>query len=172
MSDNIVIGKIVKPQGIKGEVKVIPLTDDPSRFSSLTYLIAGGVRYGVKSCRVNGEAVFVLLENVCDRNAAELLRDLYVEVERKDAVKLPEGKHFIVDLLESSVYKTDGESESEVGTLKEVLPYKTEIYRVLDRSGKYLLFPVCDGLVISTDTENKRIVVDGKRLSEVSCYED
>lgn len=172
MDGNIVIGKIVKPQGIKGEVKIIPLTDDSSRFSSLSYLIIDGVRYGVKSCRVNSEAVFVLLENVCDRNAAELLRERYVEVERRDAVVLPEGRHFIVDLVGSIVYGRSADGDLEIGVLEEVLPYKTEVYRVRTNDGKYLLFPVCDGLVIETDTDSKKIVVDARRLGEVSCYED
>lgn len=169
MNANIVIGKIVKPQGIRGEVKVIPLTDDSARFKSLSYVIIDSVRYEVKSCRVTGEAVFVMLDGITDRNGAEDLRNKDVEVLRQDAVKLPEGRHFIVDLLGSTVVTDDG---TTVGILREILPYKTEVYRVKCADGKHLLFPVADGLIVSTDTKDKRIVVSAKRLSEVSVYED
>lgn len=168
MNAHIVIGKIVKPQGIKGEVKVIPLTDDSARFKSLRNVIIDGVTYGVKSCRVTGEAVFMLLENITDRNAAELLRNKDVIVRREDAVKLPEGRHFIVDLIGCSV-QTD---EATVGKLVEVLAYKTEVYRVRCEDGRYLLFPTADGLILSTDVEGGVIRVDAKRLREVSVYED
>ena len=168
MNANIVIGKIVKPQGIRGEVKVIPLTDDSARFKSLSYVIIDGVRYGVKSCRVTGEAVFLLLENVADRNAAELLRNKDVEVNRRDAVKLPEGRHFIVDLVGCQIV-AGGES---VGKLVEVLPYKTEVYRVRTEAGRYLMFPVVEGLILSTDTDAKVIEVSAAKLREVSVYED
>ena len=169
MNANIVIGKIVKPQGIKGELKVIPLTDDPKRFTSLAYVIIDGTRYEVISCRVTGEAVFVLLKSIADRNAAELMRGKLVEVERKDAVKLPEGKYFIVDLVGSEVVADDGNT---VGRLVEVLPYKTEVYRVKRGDGKHVMFPVVDGLINSTDIAAKRILVSAKRLSEVIVDED
>ena len=169
MNANIVIGKIVKPQGIRGEVKIIPLTDDSARFKSLSYVIIDGARYGVKSCRVTGEAVFVMLEGVVDRNVAETLRNKDVEVLRADAVKLPEGRHFIVDLVGCDIVTDQGD---KVGVLKEILPYKTEIYRVKALDGRYMMFPVADGLILSTDTDGKVITVSAKRLEEVSVYDD
>jgi 16S rRNA processing protein RimM len=108
---------------------------------------------------VNGEAVFVMLEGITDRNAAEILRNKDVEVLRRDTVKLPEGRHFIVDLIGCNVATNSGDA---VGQLKEILPYKTAVYRVKMTDGRYLLFPVVDGLIVNTDVQNKSIIVDAK----------
>ena len=166
--DNIVVGVILRPQGIAGEVKINPLTDDVKRFSGIKYLITDdGIRHAVKSVRINGGVAYVRFEDVTDRNAAELLRNSEVSVRRADAVKLPEGRHFIVDIIGCEVL-CDGES---LGKVTDVLQNGcADVYCV--RGAKDLMFPIAEGVILDTDTDKKRIVVDRKRFSEVVCYED
>ncbi len=54
MSNNIIIGKIIKAQGIKGELKVKPLTDDVLRYNKLKTVIIGGANYLVRRSRTDG----------------------------------------------------------------------------------------------------------------------
>lgn len=163
----IVVGKILKPQGIRGEIKILPLTDKTDRFKSVKYLIVKGQARPVLSLRIMDNYVYVKLEGIVDRNEAELLRDEYVSVKREDAVKLDEGRYFIVDLLGCEIW-TDGK---KLGVLDEVLQNtRTDVYVV--KGDKPLMFPVVDGLILNTDVTKKRIDLQGEKLKEVVVYED
>lgn len=162
------VGKILKPQGIRGEVKILPITDNVARFKSLKYLIVKGQAKPVLSLRITGDYIYAKLAGVEDRNSAELLRDEYVAVERKDAIKLPEDKHFIVDLLGCDIVT----GAKKIGKLVDVLQNtRTDVY-VVKREKDEIMFPIVPGLIINTDTENGVIEVDEKILSEITVYED
>lgn len=163
----IVVGKILKPQGIRGEIKILPLTDEIERFKSVKYLIVKGQARPVLSLRIMENYVYVKLDGVPDRNIAETLRDEYVSVRREDAVKLDEGRYFIVDLIGSKIY-ADGEY---IGVLDDILQNtRTDVYVV--KGVKDVMFPVVDGLITSTDVVNKRIDVVKARFVEIAVYED
>lgn len=162
------VGKILKPQGIKGEVKILPLTDDVNRFKNLDYLIVKGQAMPVLSLRITDGYVYAILGGINDRNLAETYRNEFVAVERKDAVVLEEGRHFIVDLLGSKI-EVDGEV---LGTLIDIIQNtRTDVYVVKTKKGE-VMFPVIDNLILLTDTDNKLIRVNGDKLKEVICYED
>ena len=91
----LIIGKIVKAQGIKGEVKIIPITDDVLRFNKLKKATVKGQEMTVESSRVQNDCAYVKFKGVDTRNDAELLQNEYVSVAREDAVKLPENTWFI-----------------------------------------------------------------------------
>ncbi|MBQ2714555.1 MAG: 16S rRNA processing protein RimM [Clostridia bacterium] len=162
------VGKILKPQGVRGEVKILPIVDDIERFRSLKYLIVKGQALPVLSLRITGDYVYCVLKGVSDRNVAETLRDEFVAVKREDAVKLEEGRHFIVDLIGCEIYA----DQDYVGVLDDVLQNtKTDVYVVLNGK-KSVMFPVVDGLIECTDVVAKKITVNKKRLSEIAVYED
>ena len=74
MKSTVTVGTVAKPQGIRGEIKVNPLTDDNKRFFDLKKVVIGGAEYAVTLARVTPAGVFIKLDGVNDRNAAELLR--------------------------------------------------------------------------------------------------
>jgi len=171
--DYIKIGVITKPQGIRGEVKVEPFTDDVYRFLDLKHAFfkRGGTyeRVRVMGARSDGKSAYLLFERTYDRNAAEALRGTEIFIDRENAVKLPEGRYFIVDLLGSRVQDGDGKT---LGTLKEVLqPGANDVF-VVKTSGADLLIPVVDAFVADIDPENKVITVNGDMLAEEEVRDD
>ena len=172
MTDRIVIGKILKPQGIRGELKVLPITSDPERFRELKYVCVGDCAEHTKvlSVRVSGAEVFLFLERVIDRSAAEALRGQYLSVEREDAVK-EEGSYFICDLEGCRVTLDDG---TELGILTEVLQQSgADVYWVKKPGRKKgVLFPALSELFVSIDTESASIVLHADRFREVACFEE
>ena len=161
---SLIIGKIVKAQGIKGEVKILPITDDVLRFNKLKKAIVGENRMTVESASVSGACAYVKFLGTDTRNDAELLVNQYVSVEREDAVKLPENTWFIADLLGSRVFVED----EEIGTLTDVLQNaKVDVYVVGDGK-KEVMFPALKTLIKSVDVENKRIVLSRERFGEVA----
>ncbi len=168
MEEFLRIGLIVKPQGIKGEVKLTPLTDDLTRFIGLKNVFIDGKEFRVLNSKLGGGTVFLTLFGVSDRNFAETLRNKYVCVKREDAVELKKDTYFIADIIGCAL-KTE---TSVIGEVVEVTSAKTDIFTVKTVAGKTLRFPFLKDLLIKVDVENKEITVKEKRLGEVGLYED
>ena len=168
------IGTIVKPQGIRGEVKVQPLTDSLNRFLELkeVFVEQNGRKTPVRvmGARVGADAAYLLLERVYDRNAAEALRGCPLWVDRRNAAKLPEGRYFIVDLIGAAVQDRIGR---RIGTLREVLqPGANDVFVVSTEAGGELLIPFVDAFVDTVDAANRCITVNAAMLAEEEIREN
>ena len=169
----LLLGEIVRPQGIRGEVKVKHYTDDPERFYDLeTVFLKRGDTYesaAVVKARVQGDDVYLALEGVEDRNEAEKLRGVQLWVDRENAVELGEDEVFIADILGAKAYDTKG---SEVGVLKDVLtPGGVDVFVFKTPKGT-LMMPALKTVLLELNAEEGRIVLDENRLEEVALYED
>lgn len=169
MQDTLKIGLIVKPQGIRGEVKVQPLTDDINRFKNLKEVLIDGKVHRVLSSVIGGNSVFLALSEIPDRNVAETYRGKFLCVTRENALPLEEGRYFIVDIIGCELYTDDGE---KVGEITDVFSARTDIFTVKCVDGRVMRFPYLNDTVKKVDVVNKVITADKKRLAEVSCYED
>ncbi|MBN1891470.1 MAG: 16S rRNA processing protein RimM [Clostridiales bacterium] len=163
MSDYLVIGKIIGAHGIRGEVKVFPLTDDARRFLDLKEAMllsddekpVNGVRF--VSSRIIGKNIACTLEGINDRDAAQLLSGHYLSVERSEAVELPENRYFISDLIGCTV--CDDEI-GILGLLTEVLQQTgADVFVIAREKKKDLLIPFLKAVVYRVDIENKEIRV-------------
>lgn len=162
--ETLEIGQILKPQGIRGELKVQPFTDTAEDFSYYKEVWIDGTAYRVLSCRIGDNAVFLGLRGVPDRNAAELMRGKRITVPFEERMPLPEGQYYIAELIGCQV---EDETGKLIGTLTDVMQAATDIYTV-DTGSKEILFPVAAGVVTEVDVSAKRIVVDRKRFREVA----
>lgn len=169
MNENLKIGIIVKPQGIKGEVKVQPLTDDISRFKKLKEVIIDDKTFRVLNATIGGGTVFLSISGICDRDTAETFRGKFLYVTRENAVPLDEGRYFVVDIIGCQILTDSGE---KIGQVIEVTSSRTDIFTVKKDNGKILRFPFLKDLVQNVDIASKTITVCAKRLKEVECYED
>ena len=160
----LVIGKIVKPQGIRGEVKVYPYTDDAEVFGQLSRVFIGGEEYKILHARFGDGMAYLSLRGVPDRNAAELLRDKELTIPRDEAPALEEGSYYIADLIGSEIVTDTGKS---LGTLKDIRQAATDVYTLESEKGE-VLFPVATGVVLAVDVEQKKITVSEKRFKEVA----
>ncbi len=173
MQEYLCIGKITKPQGVRGEVKILPLTDDLARFQGITNIFvkgnAGYVLRRVTSSRIDSSFAYLTLDGVADMTAAERLRGLDIYVDRENAVPLPEGRWFIADLIGCHVF-ADGE---EIGAVEDVLQAGgNDVYMLRAENGGTVMFPAIRELLRSVDVENARIEVDKQRLSQVAVYDN
>ncbi len=168
MTDTLKIGLIVKPQGVKGEVKVQPLTDDIARFKKLKSVLIDGKSFTVERATLAGNTVFLALQGIYDRDIAESLRGKFISVAREDAVKLPKDNYFIADIIGCKLYAED----ELIGEVIDVFSSRTDVFTVKLVDGKIMRFPFLKDLLISVDVDNKKITVKSKRLAEVACYED
>jgi 16S rRNA processing protein RimM len=165
--ERLVIGEVLKPQGIRGELKVKSYTDSPYDIKAFGTLYIDDTPYKILSFRVGGDgAVYVGLRGIPDRNAAELFRGKKIEGERDDAPPLEEGQYYIVDLLGSVCETETGET---LGVLTDITNLASDIYTI-ENGGKKILFPAVKGVVKSVDTANKKIVLDKTVFDEIAVY--
>lgn len=169
MNDKLKIGLITKPHGIKGEMRVTPLTDDSARFKRLKNVIIDGKNYGVCGARVAADAVYLSLSGISDRNAAELLRGKFLLVERSDAVPTDEYSFFIADIIGCRVVNENGDL---LCVVCEVVSAKTDYFTAKTADGRTVRFPFLRDLLLKVDTENKVITVKEKRFGEICVYEN
>lgn len=121
----LLIGEIVAPQGLKGEVKVYPHTDFPERFRDLKQLALRRAEDAplqivtVQQVRVLDRKVVIKLENIDTIAAAEAMRGTRIYIPRAWAVELDEGQYYHHQLLGLQVVTTAGE---ELGPITEIWP--------------------------------------------------
>ena len=163
MQQTIVIGQVLKPQGVRGEVKVKPLLDDAADIKHIPRVTIAGKEYKVLSARCDASFAYLGLAGVADRDAAELLRGKDVEAAREDVPAPAEGRFYIVDVIGCEVVTETGK---RLGEIADILPAHTDVY-VLRNGEKESLFPAAEGVIEHVDVENKRIVVNEKRIGEV-----
>ena len=169
MENTLKVGLIVKPQGIKGELKFQPLTDDINRFKNLKEVIIDDKNYRVLKAVIGGGTVFLSLSGITDRNTAETFRGQFLLVTRENALPLEEGRYFIVDIVGCEIVTEEGE---KIGQVTDIFSARTDVFTVKCVDGRIMRFPFLNAVVKTVDIENSVITVIKKRLEEVSCYEN
>jgi 16S rRNA processing protein RimM len=169
--DYIAIGVIVKPQGIKGEVKIKPQTGDITLFESLddVYIKEKDVfnLYHILNRRIDNESAYLMLEGISDRNQAEDKRNTVLYVQKQD-LPLSENTYYICDLIGMDVVDETGK---RLGILDDVIETgAVDVYSVKD-ADKGFMFPALKRVIISVDEQQKTMVLDTVKLAEVAVYE-
>ena len=163
--ERLVIGEVLKPQGIRGELKVKTYTDSPQDVKAFGTVYIDEKPYKILSFRVGADgAAYMGLRGIPDRNAAELFRGKKLEGDREDAPELEEGQYYIIDILGLSCETESGEF---LGTVKDVTNLSSDIY-TLEKDGKNILFPAIKGVVQKVDLENGKLIVNKARFDEVA----
>lgn len=163
MHTTIIIGEVLKPQGVRGEIKIKPYIDDIADMKRFKTLFLCGKEYKVLACRVDASAAYYALNGIADRDAAELLRGASVEALREEVPAPPEGRYFIVDIIGCKVVDERGVLWGEIS---DVLPAHTDIF-VMKNGGREYMFPAADGVIVATDIGSKTITVQSERLLQV-----
>lgn len=164
MQKYLTVGTILKPQGIRGEIKVMPQTDSADDFKDFTQVVIDGTAYRVLACRAAGGYAYLTLRGVPDRNAAELLRGKEVLVDRDEAPELPDDRVYIADVIGCALFTEEGEL---LGEIADITPARTDIYTVL-MGGREVMFPAAEGVIAKIDAEGGKVVVNKKRFEEVA----
>lgn len=162
MVDLLQVGVITSTHGIKGEVKVFPTTDDPTRYSYLKDVIldTGKEKIDLKVSGVKyfKQYVIVKFKGINDINDIEKYKGSTLWVTRENAVPLEENEYFIADLIGLKVVTDEGE---EFGELTDVMQTgANDVYVVETYKDKQeVLLPVIDECVLDVDLEKGIVMV-------------
>lgn len=166
MNNKIKVGFIRKAHGLKGEVKILPLTDDPKRFKKLKKLFLRRAdeaddfltEYEVESVRFSTEEVILKFREICDKDTADSLHGTFVYIDRGDAVSLDEWEFFTQDLIGLSVlYK-----EKNVGKITDVLNTgaNDNLEILLNDNLKHIYYPFIRTFIDNVDLKSGYLAIN------------
>lgn len=158
----ITIGQILKPHGVRGHVRVFPLTDAPDRFDDLKEVWIehpDGVhkRMRVERCRSTGHLVLMKLQSIDDPETAAALHGCYLQVRPENVAPLKDDAFYVFDLIGCRVVSEDG---TDIGTLREVWTMPAnDVFVVNGPEHREILLPAVHEVVRDIDRDGRRIVV-------------
>lgn len=154
----VVIGKAGAPHGLRGEVRVIPLTDFPERFESLREVFVGERVFHVEHVHYHRQFVLLTLAECTSREAAAKLTGELLRVAREDAAPLAEGEFYTFDIIGLAVLDMAGERLGEVTNVLKT--GSNDVYVVKKPDGSELLVPALKNVVREIDIAGGFLRVD------------
>ncbi len=154
----LLLGEVLRPHGVRGELRIKILTDYPERIKRLKLVYVGRnpedtnvTAYAVEHMRMNQDFGLLKLKGVEDRDTADRFRQLFIMVDLENAVPLEEGEYYLYQLIGLKVLTTSGEF---IGILQEVLETgANDVYVVESDKHGQILIPVIPSVVIQTDIQ-------------------
>lgn len=148
------LGKVAKPHGIRGEVKIYPYSGQPENFLEykIVYLALSGnsdlVPFTIKKCRVQGKFALVTFAECTTRNRAEEIVGTELWLDKDELPNLDESEYYWLDLDGKTVVTDDGH---ELGVVTAI--FDTGAHDVLNVSGKgrEYLVPFHDSFIVRMD---------------------
>jgi 16S rRNA processing protein RimM len=158
-TDWLIIGRIVAPFGIRGEMKLHPETDFPERIAHhpILYLGANHVPYHPLMARQHGKQIVLSLREVTDVNMAETLRDQEVMIPANEAAPLGPDQFYIHQLIGLRVVHING---TMLGEIKDVFQGAQDLLAVRRPGLPDVLVPLVKALVPSVDIAGGFVTVD------------
>lgn len=159
----IEIGKLTSSVGLKGEMKVTLYNRESPNFREgmdvTLKTCEGESRRTVEKISDRNGTLIAKLSGIDDRNTSDLMRGTEIMISEDELAELPEGEHYVRDLIGLEVY--DRASGSVIGKVADVLDNSAQsIYSVVDESGREVLIPGVDAFIKKIDTEAGVIEVD------------
>ena len=158
----IIIGKVVSTQGNKGEVNVLPLTDSTDRFKNLATVFLRSDNsqtiLNIEEARIKKDKIILKLKDIENIKEAKTIVGSFLEVERKNAVKLPKNTYFIFEIIGLEVYT---ENNVFLGKVENVISTgSNDVYIVKGKNKKELFIPAIREVVKNVSLEKKRITIN------------
>ncbi len=163
----VTVGRIVGPHGVKGTLKLQPLTDYPERFHEMSELHVYSKEgnficsLSVRNVRTLESKGYLIIDTdeINDRDAAEALRGGLIKIPESEKHDLSEGEYWVDDIIGLKV--VNSETGEELGHVINVLDIgENDVYEVLSTDGKEKHIPAVGQFIKKIDLVNKTIEVD------------
>ncbi len=162
LNELVLIGIIIKPHGIRGEVKVKPLTDFPSRFQELKRIFlltkdSKSFPLTVIKANVLHDLVIVGFAEIDSITAAKKLVGDEIAIPRCECVRLPSDSYYVFDLIGMRVVLSQGKW---LGTVVDVQSNSAQDLLVVDtQEHRQVLVPFVNNIVTTVSLPEKQITV-------------
>lgn len=154
------LGKISKPHGIRGEVKIFSFSEQPEnmlQYKTLVIVDKQGQqrRVSVSKCRIQGKTAVVKLKDIDNRNQAEELQGMEVLLDKQELPATGKREYYWFQLQGLTVETRQGE---KLGKVTNIFSNGAQDILVIgDKHAEYLV-PILQGIILSQDAE--KIIID------------
>ena len=164
-SDPVVIGRAGSPSGLRGEFRVTLYAQDSDNLKEGKVLLLkhaeNEVSARIESVRYQKDRPVIKLEGFDDRTSVEALRNMEISIEASDLEELPEGEHYVRDLIGCRVIDIAGGGSREIGILQDVIQNTAQsVLDVRTSEGRSVLIPAVEAFLRSIDEEAGVIEVE------------
>ena len=153
----VYVGRVLRPIGLRGEVRIEISSDTPDRFVSGAVLCIDGNPYHVLDARQARQGLVLKLSNVNSLSEAEALRGKALYVRESQVPPMPDGSYYYYQILGMQVY-TD--RNTYLGEVTEIIQTGSNDVYVLTKGERSVLVPAVDSVVLSVDIKARRMTVD------------
>lgn len=169
--DNIEIAKVLKPQGIKGEIKAQAFLNerDVHFLTKEKFLLINNRKYEIEYCSFRLGYLYIKLKGVDNRDAAEQLRDGIISFPRDQMPPLDVNEFYTDDLIGCTLLDEKGK---KIGRIVDINDYGASSILVIKNDTEEILCPFLLDLFTEIDLEYARLTVNSKKFDEVTKYED
>ncbi len=154
------VGKITNTHGIKGDIKVLPLTDYMERFEELEWVYIDGYKdkFYIKSVKYKPTTVILSFKGYDNINLVEKFKDKYLLIDDTQRRDLPEDTHYIADIIGLDVYNVENEY---IGKVKDIIQTgPNEIYLIKCKDNKEIMIPSVKEFIPEVSVEEGKIIID------------
>ncbi len=155
-TDPAVVGRVVRPHALAGEVVVEPMASSSAHFEPGAVLWMEARWVTVQRSRPRGDRWVVLLEGIADRDAAEAIRNVELFVDGGSLPELDDDRYYVHDLIGCRVEDPAG---ADLGMVVAVVPGPQDWLEV-ERAGERSLLPMARDWLQDIDIDARRIVID------------
>ena len=155
----LIVARVLKPWGVRGEIKCEILTEFPDRFASLqqVYLGDDAKPFSVEHTHLHSGSVLIKLKGIDTPEAAAKLREQLMHVAVAEAVALPPGKVFLYQMVGLSVRTIDG---TPLGKITDVLDTGANDVYVVHDGTREILLPAIPDVIKEINFERGEILVE------------
>lgn len=160
--DRYLTGTILKPKGLKGEVKVQPVTDYPERFLLRKAYYVGKTDSDAVLCNVVRASLakgfaWLFFEDIETRDDAQAICGMHLYIDERELQPMPDDRAYVHELIGLSVIDGSGR---EAGIVTGILQMPAhEVYEVTTSGRGILLIPAIDEFIEAIDTAARRMSV-------------
>jgi 16S rRNA processing protein RimM len=167
----ILLGRILGPHGLKGEVKIKSFTADPLDVASYGAVIApDGRKFNLLRTRLQGDVVIAAIKGISDRNTAETLKGVELAVARDDLPETDDGEFYQADLIGLSVFSAAGDKVGEVIGFQHF--GAGDLIEIERDAGGTSFVPFADSMVPEIDLDDGRLVLSETGMAVLAADDD
>ena len=157
MTELYQVGAITQTHGIRGEVKVFPMTDDVSRFKNMKELILDTgkeqIVLEVTSARPQKNLVILKFKGIDNINDVEKYKGCGLFVTKENRVKCKKDEYFIADLIGLRAIDEEGEA---FGTISDVIQTgANDVYVITTKQGEEVMIPAIKDCILEVSVEEQ-----------------
>ena len=160
--DLIVYGKVIKPHGLSGEVKVLPFSGELSSFKNFNNLyiskeINNPPKFIITRSRNQKGNVIVKLEGIDSIDDAEQLKGLMVFIDKRELPEKADDEYYWFELIGMEVFDNN---DKLIGKVKDIMDNTAQTILVINNDSEEYLVPFVEKFVEDIDLKNSKIVIN------------